>query len=111
MAYISENMTFTKDNFKQEVEDFTGLTLVDFFASWCGPCQMMSPIIEEIIKENNDANVKIGKLDIDANQEIAARYNVMSIPTFLVFKNGKVIDKKVGYGGKQEIELLIMKNR
>ncbi|MFA6306534.1 MAG: thioredoxin [Patescibacteria group bacterium] len=104
-------MTFNKDNFKPEVEDFAGLVLVDFFALWCGPCQIMSPILEEIIKENKDEKIKIGKLNIDENQEIATQYNVMSIPTFLVFKNGKVVDKKIGYGDKEEIEQLIAKNK
>jgi len=104
-------MIFNKENFKLEVEDFSGLVLVDFFAPWCGPCQMMSPILEEISKENKDDNVKIGKLDIDENQEVAAKYNVMSVPTFLVFKNGKAVDKKIGYGDKTEIEQLIVKNK
>ena len=104
-------MIFNKDNFKAEVEDFVGLVLVDFFALWCGPCQLMSPILEEIIKENKDQKIKIGKFNIDENQEIADQYSVMSIPTFLVFKNGKVVDKKIGYGDKEEIEQLIAKNK
>lgn len=104
-------MIFNKDNFKLEVENFSGLVLVDFFALWCGPCQIMSPVVEEMIKENKDNNVKIGKLNIDENQEIATQYGVMSIPTFLVFKNGKVVDKKIGYGDKEEIEQLIAKNK
>lgn len=104
-------MIFNKNNFKIEVEEFVGLVFVDFFALWCGPCQLMSPIVEEMIKDNKDKNVKIGKLNIDENQEIAAQYNVMSIPTFIVFKNGKVVDKKIGYGSKEEIEQLIVKNK
>ncbi|MFH0955928.1 MAG: thioredoxin [Candidatus Falkowbacteria bacterium] len=104
-------MIFNKDNFKAEVEGFAGLVLVDFFALWCGPCQIMSPIIEEIIKYNKDKDIKIGKLNIDENQEIAAQYNVMSIPTFLLFKNGKVVDKKIGHGDKEEIEQLITRNK
>ena len=108
---LSKNMILNKDNFKTEVEAFNGLVLVDFFALWCGPCQIMSPIVEEMIKENKDNNIKIGKLNIDENQEIAAQYNVMSIPTFLVFKNGKVVDKKVGYGDKDELNQLVIKNK
>ncbi|MBI4779614.1 thioredoxin [Candidatus Falkowbacteria bacterium] len=104
-------MIFNNDNFKEEVEGFAGLVLVDFFALWCGPCQLMSPIVEELIKDNQNKNIKIGKLNIDENQEIATQYNVMSIPTFLVFKNGKVVDKKVGYGDKEELESLIEKNK
>lgn len=104
-------MIFDKNNFKAEVENFSGLVLVDFFAPWCGPCQLMSPIIEEIVKENKNSNVKIGKLNIDENQEIAIQYDVMSIPTFIIFKNGKVVEQKLGYGSKEEIEELISKNR
>lgn len=104
-------MIFNKDNFKIEIESFSGLVLVDFFAEWCGPCQLMAPMIEEMIKENKDNNIKIGKLNIDENQDVAAQYGVMSIPTFIVFKNGKVVDKKIGYGGKEEIEQLIVKNK
>ncbi|KKR91910.1 MAG: Thioredoxin [Parcubacteria group bacterium GW2011_GWC2_42_12] len=103
-------MIFNKDNFKQEVEDNAGLVLVDFFAPWCGPCQMMAPIIDEIINEYKDKKVKIGKLNIDENQEIASKYNVMSIPTFLVFKNGKVAVKKAGYCDKEELIRLIDKS-
>lgn len=108
---IKTHMIFNRNNFKLEVENFSGLVLVEFFALWCGPCKMMSPIIEEIIKENKDDNIKIGKIDIDENQEIAAQYNVMSIPTFIVFKNGKVADQKIGYGSKEDIKDLIIKNK
>jgi len=104
-------MTLNKDNFKQEVEDYSGVVLVDFFAPWCGPCQIMSPVVDEIIKENKDQNVKIGKLNIDENQDIAAKHNVMSIPTFLLFKNGKVVDQKAGYGDKDELLKMITSNK
>ena len=104
-------MILNKDNFKQEVEDYSGVVLVDFFAPWCGPCQIMSPVVDEIIKENKDQNVKIGKLNIDENQDIAAKYNVMSIPTFLLFKNGKVVDQKTGYGDKDGLLKMIANNK
>lgn len=104
-------MIFNNNNFKQEVEDNAGVVLVDFFAPWCGPCQLMAPIVEELINEYKDKGVKIGKLNIDENQEIAAKYNVMSIPTFLLFKNGKVIDQKVGYGDKDGLIEMIENNK
>jgi len=104
-------MIFNDNNFKQEVEAFFGVVLVDFYAPWCGPCQIMAPIVEEMIKENKDENVKIGKLNVDENQAVAGKYGVMSIPTFLVFKNGKVVRNKVGYGDKEELEQLIVKSK
>lgn len=104
-------MIFNKDNFNLEVKNFSGLVLVEFFAEWCGPCKMMAPIIEEMIKENRDKNLKIGKFNIDENQEIAAQYDVMSIPTFIVFKNGQTVDQKIGYSSKEDIEQLIIKNK
>lgn len=104
-------MIFNKDNFKQEVEDSAGLVLVDFFATWCGPCQMMAPIMDELIAEFKDKGIKIGKLDIDQNQEIASKYGVMSIPTFLMFKGGKVVAKKAGYCDKEELVQLIDKSK
>ncbi len=106
-----KNMIFNKDNFKQDVEDNSGIVLVDFFATWCGPCQMMAPIIEEMIKENKDGNVTIGKLNIDDAQEISSKYNVMSIPTFLVFKGGKVVGRQTGYCDKDELMQLINKSK
>ena len=98
---------FNKNNFKHEVENSTNPVLVDFFATWCGPCQMMAPIIDEMVNEYKDKGIKIGKLNIDENQEIAFKYNVMSIPTFLIFKNGKVVAKKAGYCNKEELIQLI----
>lgn len=103
-------MVFNKNNFKQEVEDNVGAVLVDFFAPWCGPCQIMGPIVEELINEYKDKSVKIGKLNIDENQDIASKYSVMSIPTFLMFKNGKVVGQKIGYGDKEELKEMIDKN-
>jgi len=104
-------MILNKDNFKQEVEDYSGMVLVDLFAPWCGTCQIMSPVVDEIIKENKDQNVKIGKLNADENQDIAAKYNVMSIPTFLLFKNGKAVGQKTGYGDKEELLKMITSNK
>ncbi|MDD4271249.1 MAG: thioredoxin [Patescibacteria group bacterium] len=104
-------MIFNKDNFKTEVEGFAGLVLVDFFAPWCGPCQMMSPLIDELIAENKDKDIKIGKLDIDESPEIAIQYGIMGVPTFIVFKNGKAVDKKTNYCDKEELKQLIAKNK
>jgi thioredoxin 1 len=102
-------MEFTKDNFKQEVEDNQGIVLVDFFAQWCGPCQLMQPVMEELISQNKDHNVKIGKLNVDKAQDIASKYTVMSIPAFLLFKKGKEVSRIQGYCSKEDLTQLIEK--
>ena len=86
-----------------------GLVLVDFYADWCGPCKMMSPIIDEIANEVDD-RVKICKLNVDESQNIAIEYNVMSIPTLIIFKNGVMINNIVGLRQKQEILNIINNN-
>lgn len=89
-----------KDNFDDHISG--GLALVDFWAPWCGPCQMLKPVIDELATEMKD--VKIGKLNIDENEEIAQKFSVMSIPTLILFKNGEKIDQKVGGGSKASIK-------
>lgn len=84
----------TAENFEKEVLQSEKLVLVDFYADWCGPCQMMGPVVEEISNEVNDA--KVCKINIDEQMSITQKYGVMSIPTFIVFKNGDVADKKMG---------------
>lgn len=83
----------TKDNFEKEVA--TGLTLVDMWAEWCGPCKMIGPIVEELAEEMS-GKLKVGKLDVDSEPELAGLYGVQSIPTLLLFKDGKLIDRTVG---------------
>ena len=84
----------TAENFEKEVLQSEKPVLVDFYADWCGPCQMMGPVVEEISNEVNDA--KVCKINIDEQMSTAQKYGVMSIPTFIVFKNGDVADKKMG---------------
>ena len=91
----------TKDNFEKEVLQAKEPVLVDFWATWCGPCQMVGPIIEEIAKELKDA--KVGKVNVDEQSELAAEYRIMSIPTLMVFKDGAVVKKAVGAVSKAEI--------
>lgn len=90
-----------EDNFEQEVLNSESKVLVDFYADWCGPCRMMSPIIDEISAEMN--SVKVGKVNVDANQELAIKYDVMTIPTIMVFENGKPIKTFIGVTDKKEI--------
>ena len=91
-----------ENNFEEEVLKANGKILVDFYADWCGPCKMMAPIIEEIAEEVKET-VKVGKVNVDNNQELAIKYDVMSIPTIMVFENGKVRRTFIGVIDKQEI--------
>jgi len=108
-CYMSE-LILTDQNFDQEVLKSNVPVLVDFWAPWCGPCQMMGPIVEEIGKEISDTKVKIGKLNVDENQVIAGKYQVMSIPTFLLFKGGEVIDQMIGGVPKEKLKGMVEKH-
>ena len=88
-------MVFTTQNFESEVLNSDKPVLVDFYADWCGPCKMMAPVVEELA-ELYDGKAKVGKLNVDNNEEIAMKYGVMYIPTLLVIKNGQVEAKMVG---------------
>lgn len=90
-------------NFESEVLKSETPVLVDFWASWCGPCKMMGPIVEEVAKEMEGKPVKVAKLNVDEAATTAEKYNVMSIPTFKIFKGGNVIDEFVGVQSKEEI--------
>ena len=97
----------TKDNFEHTVLKADKPVLVDFWAEWCGPCQMMVPIVDEVAEERND--IIIGKLNVDTQPEIALRYNVMSIPTLILFENGEEAQKSIGLISKEELLELINK--
>ena len=95
-------ITVTKENFESEVLKSDKPVLVDFWASWCGPCRMVSPIVDEIANES-DGSYLVGKVNVDEQPDIAARYNIMSIPTLIVFKNGQPAQTSVGVRSKQDI--------
>ena len=88
-------------NFQNEIIENAGIALVDFYADWCGPCKMLSPIIDEIAGERTD--ITVGKVNVDENNSLAAKYNVMSIPTMIIFKNGKEQARVVGVRPKEDI--------
>lgn len=102
MAEIMVN----NDNFISEVIESKTPVLVDFFATWCGPCKMIAPIIEEIAEEY-EGSVKVCKIDVDEAPEFASRYGIMSIPTLLLFNNGEIINTSVGYTTKEKIVNMI----
>lgn len=91
----------TAQNFEQEVLRSDKPVLLDFWAAWCGPCQMLSPLVDEVAEERTD--IKVGKVNVDEQQDLAAKYQVMSIPMLVVMKNGEMADKSVGLISKQEI--------
>jgi thioredoxin 1 len=98
------NVTAVTDaNFEQEVEKAEGLTIVDFWATWCGPCRMVAPILDQLATDYQ-GQVKITKLDVDANIKTGSRFNVRSIPTMLFFKEGKVVDQIIGAVPRTHIE-------
>ena len=103
MADNENLVTVTDTNFASEIEGTTGLAVVDFWAAWCGPCRMVAPVIEQLASEY-EGKVRVGKLDVDANQQVATRFNIRSIPSILFFKDGKHIDTVVGAVPKAMLE-------
>ena len=99
-------LTITKENFEQEVLRSSVPVLVDFWASWCGPCKMFSPIVDEFAQENQ-GKVKVGKINIDDEQELAAQFRVMSIPTAMLFENGQPTQTLVGVQPKARLEAML----
>ena len=96
-------ITLNDENFREVISN--GTVLVDFWATWCGPCRMQAPILEELAGKNND--LVIGKVDVDENPKIAQQYGVSSIPTLIVFKNGEIADKRVGVTNIGTLEAMV----
>ncbi|MCH7952145.1 thioredoxin [Patescibacteria group bacterium] len=101
-------VTIDDKNFEEEVVKSKTPVMVDFWAPWCGPCKMAGPIIDELAEEYK-GKVKIGKLNVDENQEQPAKFGVMSIPTVILYKDGKEVERKIGFGGKAGYEELLKK--
>ena len=96
-------ITITSENFEQEVLKSDLPVLVDFWATWCGPCMMLAPIVEEIAEEYQ-GKIKVGKVNVDEEGALAMQFGIQSIPTLLYFKGGKLVDTKIGYCTKAQIE-------
>lgn len=97
-----KEIKLNKDNFKENVLDNNGLVLVDFWADWCGPCKMLAPVISQIAQENE--NIMVGKINVDEEPELAQAFDIQSIPTVILFKNGKPIKQNIGFTSKENLE-------
>ena len=95
--------TLTTDNFEAEVLNQEGYVLVDFWATWCGPCKMIAPVVAQIAEENQGV-IKVGKVNVDNEMPLAQKYRVASIPTLILFKDGKPVQQRMGFSNKAKIE-------
>jgi len=102
----ANTQTFTDDNFEEKVIKADKPVMVDFWAPWCGPCQMAGPVVDELA-DDYQGKVVIGKLNVDDNQAVAGKFGVMSIPTVILFEKGKEVARKVGFAGKPMYEALL----
>ena len=101
------SLSFTDANFETEVMKSSTPVLVDFWAPWCGPCKILGPVIDEIAADFKDKGVKIGKMNVDENQIVPSNFGVMSIPTVILFREGKEVARKVGFAGRPMYENLL----
>ena len=102
-------VALTKDNFEQEVVNSDKPVLIDFWASWCGPCRAVAPVMDELAEEFN-GKAKICKINVDDEAELSAKFRIMSIPTIMLYKNGEMVEKVIGARSKEEFSKLIEKN-
>ena len=96
----------TEKNFEEEVLKEEKLVLVDFWASWCGPCQMLAPVLSQFAEEHKN-KLKVGKVNVDEQRDLAIKYNITSIPTLILFKNGEIVNVSVGFHSKAELKEIV----
>ncbi len=104
--FSMSEVVFTDKNFQDEALKAKGLVMVDFFATWCGPCKMMAPIVERL-SEAYKGKVKIGKIDVDENPEVSGKHEIQSIPTTIFFKDGEMVEKLVGFQSEEALKIKI----
>ena len=100
----------TDDNFSDTIESQEGLSMIDFWATWCGPCRIVAPIVEQLADEYSEQGLRVGKLDVDENPHVAARFGIRSIPSILFFKDGEHVDTVVGAVPKPHLEAKIQEH-
>ena len=99
-------INLNSSNFNEEIANTDKLVLIDFFATWCGPCKMLAPVISEIANEYAES-IKVCKVNVDENQDLALKYNIMSVPTLVFLKNGQVVKSSIGFSPKSELDNII----
>lgn len=104
MAVNGKVFEITDTNFDEEIRDRDELSMVDFWAVWCGPCRIIAPVIEQLAEDYADRGLRVGKLDVDSNPQTASQFGVRSIPTVIFFRNGEVVDKVVGAVPRPQLE-------
>ncbi|MEQ8328931.1 MAG: thioredoxin [Longimicrobiales bacterium] len=104
MATSEKILEVTDENFTAQVEENAGLSMVDFWATWCGPCRIVAPVVEELAEEYHDKGLRVAKLDVDSSPSTSARFGIRSIPSILFFKDGEVVDKVIGAVPRQHLE-------
>ncbi|MDA0312574.1 MAG: thioredoxin [Gemmatimonadetes bacterium] len=110
MATSDAILEVTDANFADKIEGGEGLQMIDFWATWCGPCKMVAPLVEQLAAEYGEKGLKVGKLDVDSNPSVTTRFRVTSIPSILFFKNGELVDKVIGAVPKSQLEDKILQH-